>query len=93
MEHCVARQYTDVIVVFVSSRRQCARITINSTGESAALLPKQSLPVERIVSVPENIHTKGVWPQMTCECRTNPDESRTYWCVTGKSFYNTGQPC
>ena len=56
-------------------------------------LPKQSPPVERKTSVATRVQAKVVRPQMTCECRTNTNGSRTYWCLIGRQFYNTGQTC
>jgi hypothetical protein len=52
------------------------------------LLPKQSPPVERKTNIATKTPAKDVKPQMTCACRENK-----LWCIIGRSYYNTGQPC
>jgi len=52
------------------------------------LLPKQSPPVERKTNIATKTPAKDVKPQMTCACR-----SGKLWCIIGRSYYNTGQPC
>lgn len=54
------------------------------------LLPKQAPPVERKTNVETKAIPKDVKPQMTCRCRT---ETHSVWCIIGKSFYDTKQPC
>ena len=58
------------------------------------LLPRQSPPVERKTNVETRARpSQGIRPQMTCYCRSNSNNTRTLWCLVGRSFYNTGQKC
>ncbi len=52
------------------------------------LLPKQSPPVERKISIANKTPAKGVKPQISCACREGK-----LWCIIGRSYYNTGQNC
>ncbi len=57
------------------------------------LLPKPAPPVERKTNLATRTATRDVKPQMTCACRLNSDNTKTLWCIIGRSFYNTGQNC
>jgi len=56
------------------------------------LLPKQAPPVERKITPDTKSRPQDVEPQMDCRCR-EVNGVRTIWCIVGRSFYNTQQPC
>ena len=57
------------------------------------LLPKQSPPIQRTRDTGKSERDeRKLTPQMTCACRTVNGQS-TQWCVIGRSFFNTREPC
>jgi hypothetical protein len=59
------------------------------------LLPKQAEPVQRSHTSCGEAREKSqeIQPQGDCVCRPDGAGGGTWWCIVGRTLWNTKQPC